>query len=102
MWYTITMGILIGLAAILVIALLVVGLSLNKDINKSIKANSSQKYMSIDDIRKGHAAELAKKQKAKETKEIIKGAAIGGIVAGDVGAVVGATIAKNNIDNQKK
>ncbi len=40
--------------------------------------------------------------KAKsETKEIIKGAVIGGIVAGEAGAVVGATIAKNKLDNQK-
>lgn len=36
------------------------------------------------------------------TKEIIKGAVIGSIVAGDVGAVVGAVAAKNKIDNQKK
>lgn len=35
------------------------------------------------------------------TKEIIKGAVIGGIVAGEAGAVVGATIAKNNLDNKK-
>lgn len=36
------------------------------------------------------------------TKEIVKGAVIGSIVAGDVGAVVGAVAAKNKIDNQKK
>lgn len=36
------------------------------------------------------------------TKEIIKGAAIGGIIAGDAGAVIGATVAKNKFDNQKK
>lgn len=36
------------------------------------------------------------------TKEIIKGAVIGGIVAGDAGAVVGATIAKNKLDNENK
>lgn len=49
-------------------------------------------------------AKVAQAQAAKkaETKEIIKGAVIGGIVAGDAGAVVGATIAKNKIDNQKK
>lgn len=45
--------------------------------------------------------ESARRQKA-ETKEIIKGAAIGAVVAGDAGAIVGATIAKNKIDNQKK
>ena len=36
------------------------------------------------------------------TKEIIKGAVIGGVVAGDAGAVVGATVAKNKLDNEKK
>lgn len=36
------------------------------------------------------------------TKEIIKGAVIGGIVAGDAGAVVGATVAKNKLDNERK
>ena len=36
------------------------------------------------------------------TKEIIKGAAIGGIIAGDAGAVIGATVAKNKLDSQKK
>ena len=35
-------------------------------------------------------------------KEIIKGAAIGAIIAGDAGAVIGATVAKNKLDNQKK
>lgn len=35
------------------------------------------------------------------TKEIVKGAIIGGIVAGEAGAVVGAAIAKNNLDNKK-
>jgi len=35
------------------------------------------------------------------TKEIVKGAVIGGIVAGEAGAVVGAAIAKNNLDNKK-
>ena len=35
-------------------------------------------------------------------KEIIKGAVIGGIVAGEAGAVVGATVAKNKIDSQRK
>ena len=35
-------------------------------------------------------------------KDIIKGAAIGAIIAGDAGAVIGATVAKNKLDNQKK
>ena len=34
------------------------------------------------------------------TKSIIKGAVVGGIIAGGAGAVVGATIAKNNLDNK--
>ena len=37
----------------------------------------------------------------EETKQIVKGAVIGSIVAGDAGAVVGATIAKNKIDRTK-
>lgn len=36
------------------------------------------------------------------TKEIIKGAVIGGIVAGDAGAVVGAAVAKNKLDNERQ
>lgn len=47
-------------------------------------------------------ANLKKQEQKKETAEIIKGAVVGGIVAGDAGAVVGATIAKNKIDNEKK
>lgn len=43
-----------------------------------------------------------KKPSDSGTKEIIKGAVIGGIVAGEAGAVVGATVAKNKLDNQKK
>lgn len=35
------------------------------------------------------------------TKKIVKGAVIGGIVAGEAGAVIGATIAKNKLDNEK-
>ena len=35
------------------------------------------------------------------TKQIIKGAIIGGIVAGEAGAIVGAAIAKNKLDNSK-
>lgn len=46
--------------------------------------------------------QIRKKEQKKETAEIIKGAVVGGIVAGDAGAVVGATIAKNKIDNGKK
>lgn len=45
---------------------------------------------------------LVRDPKAKsDAKEIVKGAVIGGIVAGEAGAVIGATIAKNKLDNQK-
>ena len=98
MWYTITMGILIGLAAILVIAFFVIGISLNKD----IKANSpSSGYMSLDDIKASQNAELSKMQKQRENKKIVKGAVVGSIVAGAPGAIVGATIAKNNTSQKK-
>ena len=45
--------------------------------------------------------QVQKYNKRKETKQIVKGAVVGGIVAGDAGAVVGATIAKNKIDSKK-
>lgn len=45
---------------------------------------------------------IRKQEQKKETAEIIKGAVVGGIVAGEAGAVVGAAIAKNKIDNGKK
>lgn len=41
-------------------------------------------------------------QKKKDTGRIIKGAVTGGIIAGEAGAVVGAVVAKNKIDNEKK
>jgi len=46
--------------------------------------------------------EVKKMQEKEETKKIIKGAVVGSVIAGDAGAVVGATIAKNKIDNEKK
>ena len=46
--------------------------------------------------------EVRAARQKEETKQIVKGAVIGGIVAGNAGAVVGATIAKNKIDNEKK
>ena len=45
--------------------------------------------------------DLVKLQQKSETKEIIKGAVVGGIIAGDAGAVVGAMVAKSRIDNEK-
>ena len=50
----------------------------------------------IDDI-----TGITKAKQAEETKKIVKGAVVGGIVAGDAGAIVGATIAKNKIDSEK-
>lgn len=55
----------------------------------------------VDDI-SGVTAAKQKAQKKEERNRIIKGAAVGGIIAGEEGAVVGAVIAKNNIDNEKK
>lgn len=43
-----------------------------------------------------------KKREKQQTKEIIKGAVAGGIVAGDAGAVVGAMTAKNKIDDRNR
>lgn len=40
-------------------------------------------------------------QEAKAKKEIIKGAVVGGIIAGDAGAVVGAVVAKEKVDREK-
>ena len=48
-----------------------------------------------------HPAEIRIPKSSSGTKEIIKGAIIGSFVAGDVGAVIGATIAKNKLDNKK-
>lgn len=39
--------------------------------------------------------------KSSGTDAIVKGAVIGGIIAGEAGAVVGAAIAKNKLDNSK-
>lgn len=59
--------------------------------------------MSPGDISDGISAMNRPKRTSNSgTKEIIKGAVIGGIVAGDAGAVVGATVAKNKLDNEKK
>ena len=55
----------------------------------------------VDDI-SGVTAAKQKAQKKEERNRIIKGAAVGGIIAGEEGAVIGAVIAKNNIDNEKK
>lgn len=54
----------------------------------------------LDDI-SGRTKARQDQQKKKDTGRIIKGAVVGGIVAGDAGAVVGAVVAKNRIDNEK-
>lgn len=46
-------------------------------------------------------AEIRVPKSGSGTKEIVKGAIIGGIIAGEAGAVVGAAIAKNKLDNSK-
>ena len=38
---------------------------------------------------------------AELDKRLVKGAIVGSIIAGEAGAVVGATIAKNKLDNSK-
>ena len=43
-----------------------------------------------------------KLREKEERNQIIKGAVKGGIIAGDAGAVVGAIVAKNKIDNKKR
>lgn len=62
------------------------------------KANAGQK-LTKDDLT---SYDEKRRQEKKETKEIIKGAVAGSIIAGDAGAVVGAVIAKNKIDNEKQ
>ena len=60
-----------------------------EDVDKAISG------MGMDRVQK---REQAKKNAAK----IVKGAVVGGIVAGEPGAVVGAVIAKDKIDSEKK
>lgn len=60
------------------------------------QVKAGQKF-DIDDTPMARAA-----RQKEETKAIVKGAVVGSIIAGDVGAVAGATIAKNKIDNAKK
>lgn len=45
---------------------------------------------------------MAQQAKKAETKTIIKDAAIGGIVAGPAGAVVGAVVGKNKVESNSK
>ncbi|MEE1138555.1 MAG: hypothetical protein U0M02_08765 [Acutalibacteraceae bacterium] len=45
---------------------------------------------------------LAQQAKKAETKTIIKDAAIGGIVAGPAGAVVGAVVGKNKVESNSE
>lgn len=67
------------------------------------KAKSGQSITGkdMDDI-SGLTKARENQQKKKETASIIKGAVTGGIIAGEAGAVVGAVVAKNKIDNEKR
>lgn len=69
---------------------------------KQAELNIQMAQLGMNPYKENLKAEQAQAAKKKETKEIIKGAVVGGIVAGEAGAVVGATIAKNKIDNEKK
>jgi membrane-bound ClpP family serine protease len=61
----------------------------SKDVDKAISD------LGMDGVQKH---EQAKKDAAK----IVKGAVVGGIIAGEPGAVVGAVVAKNEIDKEKE
>lgn len=64
---------------------------------------SASQYIAVASVLGAESrAEQEKLEQKKQTGQIIKGAVVGGIVAGDAGAVVGAVAAKNKIDNQKK
>lgn len=69
---------------------------------KQAELNIQMAKLGMNPYKENLKAEQAQAAKKKETKEIIKGAVVGRIVAGEAGAVVGATIAKNKIDNEKK
>ena len=69
---------------------------------KQAELNIQMAQLGMNPYKENLKAEQAQAAKKKETKEIIKGAVVGGIVAGEAGAYVGATIAKNKIDNEKK
>lgn len=66
------------------------------------KAEANQPIDIQKDMEKVYGLDKIQQKKAEreQTKEIIKGAVAGAIIAGDAGAVVGATIAKNKIDNR--
>ena len=68
---------------------------------KQAELNIQMAKLGMNPYKENLKAEQAQAAKKKETKEIIKGAVVGGIVAGEAGAVVGATIAKNRIDKVK-
>lgn len=63
------------------------------------QARSGQRVTIQEDLKKDYG--LDKLEQKEETKKIIKSAVAGGILAGDAGAIVGATIAKNKIDNER-
>ena len=56
--------------------------------------DNAMSVMGLDAVEKHNQAK-------KDAAKIVKGAVVGGIVAGETGAVVGAAMAKNKIDNEK-
>lgn len=75
----------------------------NVDAQVNLVVEMAKAGMSSSEISDGITAmNTPKRTTDSGTKEIIKGAVIGGIVAGDAGAVVGATVAKNKLDNERK
>lgn len=108
-----TMAVVIGIIGLI---LFCVGLYMwgsNRNAAHIIKQKEEAKEMiekvlhgaSPDDAVNNTSGVIAARQKAQkkeETKRIVKGAVVGGIIAGEEGAVVGAVIAKNKIDSEKK
>lgn len=75
----------------------------NAQIQADLTIKMAKAGMSAGEISDGISAMNRPKRTSNSgTKEIIKGAVIGGVVAGDAGAVVGATVAKNKLDNEKE
>lgn len=75
----------------------------NAQIQADLTIKMAKAGMSAGEISDGISAMNRPKRTSNSgTKEIIKGAVIGGVVAGDAGAVVGATVAKNKLDNEKR
>ncbi len=105
------MGILI---VVLVVVILVAAIWDSQPKNEAKRQDAFIRSMGIDpnsyqgQLIKAQAAsaQLGEKlkdiHKKEETRQIVKGAVVGGIIAGDAGAVVGAVTAKNKIDSKKQ